>query len=57
MQWSADDNAGFSANDTWLPVHPDYATSNVQVRCTNLMSLCVMHVSYFHVVYVHVIAT
>lgn len=34
MQWSADMNAGFNnkTNITWLPVHPDYKTVNVEVR-------------------------
>ncbi|XP_065815616.1 amino acid transporter heavy chain SLC3A1 isoform X2 [Labrus bergylta] len=34
MQWSNDTNAGFNnkANVTWLPVHPDYRTVNVEVQ-------------------------
>lgn len=34
MQWSADMNAGFSDknNTTWLPVHPDYRSVNVEVQ-------------------------
>lgn len=34
MQWSNDMNAGFNnrTNVTWLPVHPDYKTVNVQVQ-------------------------
>jgi alpha-glucosidase len=30
LQWSAEPNAGFSSgNSTWLPVHPDFPTRNV----------------------------
>uniref|UniRef100_A0A3B4YYX1 Amino acid transporter heavy chain SLC3A1 n=1 Tax=Stegastes partitus TaxID=144197 RepID=A0A3B4YYX1_9TELE len=34
MQWSGDMNAGFNnkTNVTWLPVHPDYETVNVEVQ-------------------------
>ncbi|XP_068184339.1 amino acid transporter heavy chain SLC3A1 isoform X2 [Antennarius striatus] len=34
MQWSNDTNAGFSnnTNTTWLPVHPDYRSVNVEVQ-------------------------
>lgn len=34
MQWSADANVGFNdrTNATWLPVHPDYRSVNVEVR-------------------------
>uniref|UniRef100_A0A3B3QJC5 Amino acid transporter heavy chain SLC3A1 n=1 Tax=Paramormyrops kingsleyae TaxID=1676925 RepID=A0A3B3QJC5_9TELE len=32
MQWSAAENAGFSTNKTWLPVHPDYKTVNVEAQ-------------------------
>ncbi|XP_066553245.1 amino acid transporter heavy chain SLC3A1 [Amia ocellicauda] len=32
MQWSSDDNASFSKNKTWLPVHPDYKTVNVETQ-------------------------
>uniref|UniRef100_A0AAY4D2M0 Amino acid transporter heavy chain SLC3A1 n=1 Tax=Denticeps clupeoides TaxID=299321 RepID=A0AAY4D2M0_9TELE len=34
MQWSSGLNAGFSENQTgtWLPIHPDYLTVNVEVR-------------------------
>ncbi|XP_076600020.1 amino acid transporter heavy chain SLC3A1 [Chaetodon auriga] len=34
MQWSADMNAGFNnkTNITWLPVHPDYRSVNVEVQ-------------------------
>ncbi|KAJ8250646.1 hypothetical protein COCON_G00225680 [Conger conger] len=31
MQWNAEPYAGFSRNETWLPIHPDYATVNVEV--------------------------
>ncbi len=29
MQWSADENAGFSKSKPWLPVSPAYTTHNV----------------------------
>uniref|UniRef100_A0A8C5H5V2 Amino acid transporter heavy chain SLC3A1 n=1 Tax=Gouania willdenowi TaxID=441366 RepID=A0A8C5H5V2_GOUWI len=34
MQWSGDVNAGFNnkTNITWLPVHPDYKSINVEVQ-------------------------
>ncbi|XP_071336260.1 amino acid transporter heavy chain SLC3A1 isoform X2 [Trachinotus anak] len=34
MQWSSDMNAGFNnkTNITWLPVHPDYRSVNVEVQ-------------------------
>ncbi|CAN9499619.1 unnamed protein product [Ophioblennius macclurei] len=34
MQWSDDVNAGFSngTNSTWLPVHPNYKSVNVEVQ-------------------------
>ena len=34
MQWSGDMNAGFNikTNSTWLPVHPDYTSVNVEVQ-------------------------
>ncbi|XP_056291511.1 neutral and basic amino acid transport protein rBAT isoform X2 [Pseudoliparis swirei] len=34
MQWSGDMNAGFNnkTNTTWLPVHPDYSSINVEVQ-------------------------
>ncbi|KAL4641195.1 neutral and basic amino acid transport protein rBAT [Arapaima gigas] len=32
MQWSPMENAGFSTNKTWLPVHPDYKTVNVEIQ-------------------------
>ncbi|XP_061084217.1 amino acid transporter heavy chain SLC3A1 [Conger conger] len=34
MQWNAEPYAGFSRNETWLPIHPDYATVNVEVQQT-----------------------
>ncbi len=30
MPWSPDKNAGFSDNDPWLPLNPDYQTVNVE---------------------------
>lgn len=37
MQWSADTNAGFNnkTNVTWLPLHPDYKSVNVEVQKTD----------------------
>lgn len=36
MQWSADQNAGFStATQTWLPVADDYRTNNVALQAQN----------------------
>ncbi|XP_035256392.1 neutral and basic amino acid transport protein rBAT [Anguilla anguilla] len=32
MQWSAEEYAGFSQNKTWLPIHPNYTTVNVEVQ-------------------------
>ncbi|XP_059928865.1 neutral and basic amino acid transport protein rBAT [Gadus macrocephalus] len=34
MQWTGDMNAGFSnvTNATWLPVHPDYSSVNVETQ-------------------------
>ncbi|XP_028676855.2 neutral and basic amino acid transport protein rBAT [Erpetoichthys calabaricus] len=33
MQWSSDDNAGFSkSNRTWVPVHSEYRSVNVQMQ-------------------------
>uniref|UniRef100_A0A3B4AIN6 Amino acid transporter heavy chain SLC3A1 n=1 Tax=Periophthalmus magnuspinnatus TaxID=409849 RepID=A0A3B4AIN6_9GOBI len=41
MQWSDGVNAGFSlqSNATWLPVHPDYKTVNVEVQKKNESSV------------------
>jgi hypothetical protein len=34
MQWDSSANAGFTQADikAWLPIHPTYATVNVQVQ-------------------------
>ncbi|KAJ7984992.1 hypothetical protein DPEC_G00360510 [Dallia pectoralis] len=33
MQWSSEPNAGFSdSNTTWLPLHPNYTTVNVEAQ-------------------------
>ncbi|KAJ8359692.1 hypothetical protein SKAU_G00162170 [Synaphobranchus kaupii] len=32
MQWSGEQYAGFSKNETWLPIHPDHATVNVEFQ-------------------------
>ncbi|XP_018580671.1 neutral and basic amino acid transport protein rBAT [Scleropages formosus] len=39
MQWSPEENAGFSINKTWLPVHPDYKTVNVEVQKNDSRSI------------------
>ncbi len=41
MQWSAAPNAGFSPEGvtTWLPVHPNYRTRNVEAQSANPDSL------------------
>ncbi|XP_056148056.1 neutral and basic amino acid transport protein rBAT [Lampris incognitus] len=41
MQWSGDKNAGFNdqTNITWLPVHPDFKTINVEVQREDETSL------------------
>ena len=30
MQWNAGENAGFTAGNPWLPVHPDYKKCNAE---------------------------
>jgi alpha-glucosidase len=35
MQWDDTENAGFSTNKPWLPVHPDYKTHNVSAQTQN----------------------
>jgi glycosidase len=35
MQWSADDNAGFTDGDPWMPVNPNYETVNVESERAN----------------------
>ena len=32
MQWDGSENAGFSLQAPWLPVHPDYVTRNVAAQ-------------------------
>ncbi|KAG7462649.1 hypothetical protein MATL_G00187020 [Megalops atlanticus] len=32
MQWNGGEYAGFSENKTWLPIHPDYTTVNVEFQ-------------------------
>ncbi len=39
MQWSSDDNAGFTKGDMWLPVGMDYRTVNVEAQCEDPYSL------------------
>ncbi len=40
FQWSAGRNAGFSSgNTTWLPIHPDYPTRNVEQQKQDPQSL------------------
>lgn len=41
MQWSEDINAGFNSktNLTWLPLHPDYKTVNVEIQKKNESSV------------------
>jgi len=39
MQWKNARNAGFSGNDPWLPVHPNYPSRNVQALAGDPESL------------------
>jgi oligo-1,6-glucosidase/alpha-glucosidase len=40
MQWTSEKNAGFSsAEKTWLPIHPNYKTINVENECRDESSL------------------
>ncbi|KAM6916610.1 amino acid transporter heavy chain SLC3A1 [Xenentodon cancila] len=41
MQWNSGTNAGFNSktNTTWLPVHPDYETVNVEVQMNDAGSI------------------
>ncbi|XP_026212273.1 neutral and basic amino acid transport protein rBAT [Anabas testudineus] len=41
MQWSGDMNAGFNnkTNITWLPLHPDYTSVNVEVQMKDASSV------------------
>ncbi|MBN3320190.1 SLC31 protein, partial [Atractosteus spatula] len=39
MQWDSTENAGFSKNKTWLSVHPDYVTVNVEAQKTESWSV------------------
>ena len=32
MQWSTDDNAGFSSVEPWQPINPDWETVNVELQ-------------------------
>ena len=39
MQWSGDDNAGFTRGDVWLPVGMDYRAVNVAAQEKDRYSL------------------
>ena len=43
MQWTGDMNAGFNdiTNASWLPVHPNYTSVNVEVRTHTAKDQCV----------------
>ena len=43
MQWSAEENAGFSTADPWLPVAPDYKSRNVDVELDDPSSMLNLH--------------
>jgi alpha-glucosidase len=43
MQWSADDNAGFSSAKPWLPVNEDYQQVNVAAESKNPRSLLALY--------------
>ncbi len=39
MQWNADQYAGFSTNDPWLPINPNYLWRNVEAQSKSSESL------------------
>ena len=43
MQWSADPNAGFSPTPPWLPVSPDFTTTNVEAQLNDPASMRSLH--------------
>ncbi len=43
MQWSAEQNAGFSSAKPWLPINEDYLQTNVAVESQNPQSLLAVY--------------
>jgi alpha-glucosidase len=39
MQWSSDENAGFTRGNVWLPVHPGYRDVNVEIDLADRYSM------------------
>ena len=48
MQWTAGDNAGFSAAKPWIAVKPNYATSNVETEGAAADSLLAYYRTLIH---------
>lgn len=48
MQWSADEYAGFSSTEPWLPVSDDYFTNNVDLDTKNPDSLYSLYKQLLH---------
>jgi alpha-glucosidase len=48
LQWSAQENAGFSSGSPWLPVHPDYPIRNVEGQNQDPQSLLNFYKKIIH---------
>ncbi|MCB1170725.1 MAG: alpha-glucosidase [Leptospiraceae bacterium] len=51
MQWNSSSHAGFSKvakSEPWLPVHPDFASCNVEIESQDPYSLLNIHRSLLH---------